>query len=130
MRCDHQPKIRSKARANFGYKSFRNGLPNISGFSKKSFDYVEKKYSRVIPADVRTRYTVSLCGHFYKNARKTLAFSGGLVEMIWCKVSAFWQGEGLTPPGGISFKSGMQTISEGNTQNTITPIPFSGIGVI
>ena len=58
--CDHLLKIRSKAGANFGYKSFRNGLPNISGFSKKSFDCVEKKYSKVIPADVRTRYMVSL----------------------------------------------------------------------
>ena len=41
------------------YLKFSPRLANISGFSKKSFDYVEKKYSMGIPADVCTRYTVS-----------------------------------------------------------------------
>ena len=53
---------------------------------EKSFDGVEKKYSRVIPVYVRTRYTVSPCEHFYKNARKTLAFSGCSRKLrLWIK---------------------------------------------
>ena len=82
--CDHLLKIRSKAGANFGYKSFRNGLPNISGFSKKSFDCVEKKYSKVIPVDVRTRYTVSLyalvengCADFFRRKHSNILWH-------WC----------------------------------------------
>ena len=55
-------------------------------FREKSFDCVEKKYSRVILADVCTWYTVSLCGHFYKNARPRFAFSGCLGVAKFCAV--------------------------------------------
>ena len=51
-------------------------------FRKKSFDCVEKKYSRVIPVDDRTRFTVSLLAIF------GMFFPFYADLMLWCVAGA------------------------------------------
>ena len=84
-RCDHTDKNARITRLAF--------LRNICSakaerifrtFRKKSFDCVEKKYSKMIPADVCTRFTVSSCEHPQKIRSKARA---NFEYMKYCRVA-------------------------------------------
>ena len=68
------PRVTHSVCSGVGYNSSAKAGEYFGLFSlEKSFDRVEKKYSRGIPADVRTRYTVSLLPQHHK-AGKWVSF--------------------------------------------------------